>query len=108
MFTIKENKIFITQGDTAIIKVELLNHAWAEGDRMYFTVKKHAGNTDIAIQKVIDEFPGGLANIYLSQYDTNLPAGDYVYDLQCNLTDGRIDTIVGPEEFKVLEGVTDE
>ncbi|WP_434310485.1 hypothetical protein [Hominifimenecus sp. rT4P-3] len=108
MFTIKNNRIAITRGDTAIIKVELMNHTWAEGDRMYFTVKKHAGNTDITIQKIIDEFSDGLANIYLSQYDTNIPAGDYVYDLQCNLADGRIDTIVGPEEFQVLEGVTDD
>ena len=40
--------------------------------------------------------------------DTNIKAGNYIYDIQVSLQDGRVDTIVLPSKFEVLEGVTNE
>ena len=33
-------------------------------------------------------------------------ADTYLYDIQINTADGRVDTIVGPAKFKVIGGIT--
>ena len=38
--------------------------------------------------------------------DSNLEPGTYWYDIQLNLADGRVDTVVGPAKFKIRGGVT--
>lgn len=106
MFRISGNDISITRGDTAIIDFSLNDYVLTDGDTVYFSVKKSVNYEESVIQKIITSFAGGKALIELSATDTDIEARSYVYDIQCNLADGRVDTVIGPAKFAVLEGVT--
>lgn len=108
MFTIDENnKIKVIQGDTGIFELALENHMLSAGDKVYFTVKKDY-NSQPLIKKVVTEFTDGKAKFILTSSDTNIDANIYLYDVQCSLADGRIDTIIKPSKFQVLGGITND
>ena len=64
---------------------------------------KNGGNISI---KIITEFEGHHFIVSLDKESTNIPPGTYLYDIQLNLADGRVDTIILPTKFTVLGGVT--
>lgn len=108
MFTIDKetNQMTIVMKDTASFDIAFDNYYLVTGDKVTFTVAKEKESQDPLIQKELTEFAGGIARIQLSSDDTDLPKGSYYYDIQVDTGDGRIDTVVGPAKFKVLEGVT--
>lgn len=108
MFTIDKetNQMTIVMKDTASFDIAFDNYYLVTGDKVTFTVAKEKESQDPLIQKELTEFSGGIARIQLSAEDTDLPKGSYYYDIQVDTGDGRIDTVVGPAKFKVLEGVT--
>lgn len=108
MFTIDKetNQMTIVMKDTASFDIAFDNYYLVTGDKVTFTVAKEKESQDPLIQKELTEFSGGIARIQLSSDDTDLPKGSYYYDIQVDTGDGRIDTVVGPAKFKVLEGVT--
>lgn len=108
MFTIDKetNQMTIVMKDTASFDIAFDNYYLVTGDKVTFTVAKEKESQDPLIQKELTEFAGGIARIQLSAEDTDLPKGSYYYDIQVDTGDGRIDTVVGPAKFKVLEGVT--
>lgn len=107
MFTIDYKKrIKIVKGDTAIFDIDMENYEFIEGDKVYFTVKKSINDTHNAIQKVISTFDKNKAKIVLSKEDTNIDVGVYLYDVQCSLTNGIVDTIILPTKFEILGGIT--
>lgn len=108
MFTIDKetNQMTIVMKDTASFDIAFDNYYLVTGDKVTFTVAKEKESQEPLIQKELTEFEGGRARIQLSADDTNLPKGSYYYDIQVETGDGRIDTVVGPAKFKVLEGVT--
>jgi hypothetical protein len=104
MFEIKDNKIKVIQGDTGSIRVALDDYKLTTGDKVYFTVKKDYGETAL-IKKVITVFDEGVATIKLTTNDTDMPVNTYLYDIQVNLSNGTVDTIV-LNKFQVLGGIT--
>ena len=108
MFTIDKetNQMTIVMKDTASFDIAFDNYYLVTGDKVTFTVAKEKESQDPLIQKELTEFEGGRARIQLSADETDLPKGSYYYDIQVDTGDGRIDTVVGPAKFKVLEGVT--
>ena len=108
MFTIdnETNKITIIKKDTALFALELDNHVLSEGDQVIFTIAATKQAEQPLVQKVIETFTQGMAVISLTSEDTNLEKGTYYYDIQVNIADGRIDTVVGPAKVKIIEGVT--
>ena len=108
MFTIDKetNQMTIVMKDTASFDIAFDNYYLVTGDKVTFTVAKEKESQDPLIQKELTEFAGGRARIQLSSDDTDLPKGSYYYDIQVDTGDGRVDTVVGPAKFKVLEGVT--
>ena len=102
------NHMRIVQGDTAIFNLNISDYNFVEGDVVYFTVKKSIKDKEYALQKVVTEFNENTAKFKLNKEDTNIKAGNYIYDIQVSLQDGRVDTIVLPSKFEVLEGVTNE
>lgn len=108
MFTIDKetNQMTIVMKDTASFDIAFDNYYLVTGDKVTFTVAKEKESQDPLIQKELTEFAGGRARIQLSSDETDLPKGSYYYDIQVDTGDGRVDTVVGPAKFKVLEGVT--
>jgi len=101
-----KNRITVIQGDTGILDLALDNYQLKEGDKVYFTVKEGYDGERL-IFKEVTEFTDGKAKFIFTAEDTNLEAGTYKYDVQCNLADGRVDTVIKPTEFKILGGITD-
>ena len=107
MFTIDYKKrITIVKGDTAIFNISMHNYEFVEGDKVYFTVRKNADDMESVIQKTISVFDGRKAKIFLSKEDTDIQAGTYLYDVQCSLANGVVDTIILPTRFEILGGIT--
>lgn len=106
MFNIdKYNRIQVIQGDTGIFELGLTDYKLKDGDKVYFTVKENYGG-EALIFKEITKFNDGKAKFILTPDDTNLEINSYLYDVQCNLADGRVDTVILPNKFQVLGGIT--
>ena len=107
MFSIDNRKrMKIVKGDTAIFNIHVNNYKFVEGDKVYFTVKKSIDDTENKIQKVVTSFKENQAKIFLCKEDTNIETGEYLYDVQCSLSNGIVDTIILPTKFEVIGGVT--
>lgn len=91
--------------DTADFVVSIDNYLLDEGDRVYFTVNNELEKPEPLIQKMIDTFIDNKAVVRLTTEDTNIPVGNYYYDIEVNTADGRVDTVAGPSKFKILGGV---
>lgn len=105
MFSISYGVIKVIQGDTGIFDLTLDNYTLKEGDKVYFTVKEDYNSAPM-IFKEVDEFEDGRAKFILTSKDTNIEVGTYLYDVQCNLADGRVDTVITPNQFQVIGGIT--
>lgn len=107
MFKIRNNKIYITRGDSAVLSLDITDadgnsYTPAGNDSLLFTVKVDTATSSHLIQKSIT---GG--KVTLDPVDTeSLPYGDYVYDVQLRMADGYVDTIIPPSLFRVEEEVT--
>ena len=107
MIKIENNNITIVKKDTAAITIQLDNYQLGAGDVVRFTVAAELESPNPLISKTISDFEvDGSCIISLTTEDTNLDADTYYYDVQVNLADGRVDTIIGPAKFKIVEGVT--
>lgn len=98
--------IKIIAKDTGDFVLTLNNYILASGDEVYFTINDGIEKEQHLLQKKITEFNEGVAIIFLTSDDTDLPIGEYYYDIQVNTADGRVDTVIGPAKFKVIGGVT--
>lgn len=102
----KETKAMsIIAKDTGDFVVSIGNYLLADGDKVYFTVNSELEKPEPLIQKVVDTFVDNKAIIRLTTEDTDIPVGNYYYDVEVNTADGRVDTIMGPSKFKVMGGV---
>ena len=95
----------IVAKDTADFVISIDNYLLAEGDRVYFTVNDELEKPEPLIQKEITTFDDYKAIVRLTTQDTNIPVGNYYYDIEVNTADGRVDTVAGPSKFKILGGV---
>lgn len=108
MFKINEktNKIYLTKGDNAQLKVKVFDNAGKErqlfdDDTITLTVRKTADSavalTKTANKGVIDFIPD----------DTNsLAVGTYIYDIQLTTFGGKIYTIVPIANFEIGQEIT--
>ena len=99
------NKISIIAKDIGDFVINISNYLLADGDKVYFTVNKELEKEEPLISIEVSTFVDNKAAIHLSAEHTNLPVGEYFYDVQVNAADGRVDTVLGPAKFKVLGGV---
>lgn len=91
--------------DTGDFVISIDNYLLAEGDVVYFTVNSGLELENPLISKEIKTFTDNKAVVRLTSTDTDLPIGNYYYDVQVNTADGRIDTVLGPAKFKIMGGV---
>jgi outer membrane lipoprotein-sorting protein len=105
MFSISNNIIVITRGDTGKFTIRVYDANKSEyeleyGDELIFTVKADTKTTEHLIQKSGPE-------IILDPADTQpLTYKDYIYDVQLTLSNGEVHTVIPPNKFKVTEEVT--
>ena len=99
-------KITMVRKDTGDLTVALENYLLDEGDEVVFTVNNGYDLENHLIQKRINNFQNHSALIHLTVEDTDLDPGEYLYDIQVNTVDGRVDTVVGPAKFKISGGIT--
>lgn len=97
--TVSGNALSMVRGDTEAITVTLSEDGtptnFVEGDTVYFTVKRTLNTTEKSLQKTITSFTDGAAVINIAASDTSsLAFGDYQYDIQINLADGTVKTVV--------------
>ena len=91
--------------DTGDFVISIDNYLLAEGDTVYFTVNSGLELENPLISKEIKTFTDNKAVVRLTSTDTDLPIGNYYYDIQVNTADGRVDTVLGPAKFKIMGGV---
>ena len=91
--------------DTGDFVISIDNYLLAEGDTVYFTVNTGLELENPLISKEIKTFTDNKAVVRLTSTDTDLPIGNYYYDIQVNTADGRVDTVLGPAKFKIMGGV---
>lgn len=91
--------------DTGDLIINLDNYLLASGDTVYFTVNNSLEKEEALISKVITDFSQNKAIVRLTAEDTDIPVGNYYYDIQINTADGRVDTVLGPAKFKIMGGV---
>ena len=99
-------KITMVRKDTGDLTVALENYLLDTGDEVVFTVNTGYDLENAVIQKRVKEFQNHSALIRLSVEDTDLEPGEYLYDVQINTADGRVDTVLGPAKFKIVGGIT--
>ena len=99
-------KITIIRKDTGDLTITIENYLLDEGDEVVFTVNTGYDLEHSLIQKRITEFQDDSALVHLNVEDTDLEPGEYLYDIQVNTADGRVDTVLGPAKFKIIGGIT--
>lgn len=99
-------KITMVRKDTGDLTVALENYLLDTGDEVVFTVNTGYDLEHPLIQKRITEFQDHSAFVRLGVDDTDLEPGEYLYDIQVNTADGRVDTVLGPAKFKITGGIT--
>ena len=114
MFVIeKGNKIKMVQGDTGCIRLKINNYPLSEGDEVIFGLalkplpQAIKQSNDLLIRKTVTDFDEeGCAHIFIEGEDTlDLEPGVYLYEIQVNTKDGRIDTVVNATKLTILEGI---
>lgn len=96
MVEIKGTAITMVRGDTAKISVTIDDYTIQPEDRIRFAVKKKYTDTDVLIEKVIDNTTGILQ---IDPEDTKPlgmgeSKGKYVYDIEITQADGTVDTFI--------------
>lgn len=106
--------ISMIRGDTEVIKVSCKDAKGVgvpleDGDTLYFTVKSSVGKEEKEMQKVITEFPDGIAYINISPDDTkSMNFRGYYYDIQLTRADGTVKTIIPPSMLFIKGEITYE
>lgn len=107
MFSVTDNNIRITRGDTGVILITLTNkdgtdYTMQDGDVLVFTVKKSTFVKDVIIQKIFLE-----GQVKIEHTDTDgLSYGTYYYDVQLTTAAQDVFTVITPHKFEVMPEVT--
>ncbi len=99
MFSIENNNIFLTRGDTLLLKLDLIKDGKSyipqQGDSIRFAMKRKYSDDDSDVILVKD-IPINDLILQIDPEDTKpLPMrSKYVYDIQYTDSVGRVDTFI--------------
>lgn len=102
VLTISDNKIYIKKGDSGTINLDFNTNI--TGATVYFTVKSSIDDTENVLQKTVtnhSDASSGITSISLDSSDTNITAGEYVCDIQINLSGGDVHTVYPSDPNKI-------
>ena len=105
---IKKNIISVVQGDSLWTKLDLTdsdNNPYVPdpNDKIRFALKRSTDPDEEPL--VTKEIPYDTLELRLDPQDTTFPVGEYIYDIEIELTNGFVDTVVGPCRFKITDQV---
>ena len=106
MFTVEDNNIFITRGNSAFLPFDVMDkdgnsYVVQPDDAVIMTVKKTAEDTQYLIQK---QLVNGMFSIVPTD-TAGLDFGDYVYDVWITMVNGYTDQIIPVSLFRILKEV---
>lgn len=107
MFSVKDNDIALTRGDTLFLTVDLTDsdgdkYSPREGDVLRFAMKKRISSAELVILK---DIPVDTLTFEIEPSDTKeLMYGSYVYDIELTDAEGHVTTVI-MGKFKVTEEV---
>ena len=105
---IENNIIALVKGDVGIIDLDL-DALLTEGDLVYFSVKQSTRDEEYLFQITVDSFPNGAAKIIIpSEATKDAKEGVYYYDVKVALANGLRETVITPNKFYILGGITNE
>ena len=99
MFSVKNNNIVLTRGDTLLLKINMIKNGQeyipSSGDSIRFAMKKNITDSDDQVILVKD-IPINTLVLELEPSDTkHLPMKTkYVYDIQLTNSLGQVDTFI--------------
>ena len=107
MLKITENKVQLTRGDTAVLKVEVQKddgsvYELKPTDTLVLTIKANTATKEIIIQKAAVD---GVFTISAPETE-QLAYGYYYYDVELRQAEGFVSTIIPPHSFMICEEVT--
>ena len=111
MLTIgSNNKITLTRGDTAILKIVATDkegevYTPGAGDVIRFAMKKNYSDENVLVraEAVIDG--SDITITILPEHTKSLPYGVYRYDVQLTTGDGVVDTFIDRAAIELTEEV---
>ncbi len=107
-YSIKQNAITLTRGDTFKAQVEIRHpdgslYTPKEGDQIRFAAKKKISDTSPLI---LIEIPISTMQLVITPADTKpLDFGEYWYDIQITKANGDVDTFITKSVLKLTEEV---
>ena len=107
MLNCQNNTITMTRGDTAVLKLDIINeqgipYVPTDGDVVLFTLKRNVMEKDVILQKSMVD-----GKIIIHPQDTShLEYGQYVYDVELTKENGFVATVIPPSRFVIAEEVT--
>lgn len=107
MFTINDNNISLTRGDTLFLTVNLTDsdgdpYVPSEGDRIRLAMKRRINSSDLVMLKEIS--PETLTFEIEPQDTKDLAYGTYVYDIELTDSEGHVNTVIFGK-FRITEEV---
>lgn len=107
MLNCQNNTIFLTRGDSAVLRLDIINeqgipYVPTDGDVVLFTLKRNVMEKDVIFQK---SMVGGKIIIH-PQDTSHLEYRQYVYDVELTKENGFVATVIPPSRFVVAEEVT--
>ena len=115
MLVIKSNRdLWITRGDDAYLDLELRQqvfpydiYEFSKGDSAVLTVRKSRESDVDENNPILIQLPLIDGRFHISPDDTeSLDFGNYTYDVQITFANGMINTVIGPNVFRILPEVT--
>ena len=107
MLTCQNNTITMTRGDTAVLKLDIIDEQGipydvTDSDVVLFTLKRSVLDKAVVFQKSMAD-----GKIIIHPQDTaSLDYGQYVYDVELTQGSGFVATVIPPSRFVVAEEVT--
>lgn len=107
MLKVSGTGIRLTRGDTGRFAINLEGREVENGAKALFTVKKGAWQHCAPV--ISEEIPvlDNRVHVFLTPDVTNIPAGDYVWDLRL-IVGGDVFTPMEYGLFRIMEAIGDE
>lgn len=107
MLNCQNNTITLTRGDTAVLKLDIIDEQGipydvTDSDVVIFTLKRSVLDKAVVFQKSMVD-----GKITIQPQDTaNLEYGQYFYNVELTKEDGFVATVIPPHRFVIAEEVT--